>query len=102
PEAAQRPQAQMALNPLLHTIIADHVSLAAEKRIDLGLARDDPACLMGDVDSLHILFDNLLENAIRYTPAGGTVDVQITSAPDAIQVEVLDTGPGIPPAERTR
>jgi len=102
PEAAQQPQARVALNPLLHTVIADHVPLAAEKRIDLGLVRDDPACLMGDVNSLHILFDNLLENAIRYTPEGGTVDVQITNTPDTIQVEILDTGPGIPPAERTR
>jgi two-component system OmpR family sensor kinase len=78
------------------------VPLAAEKRIDLGLARDDPACLIGGADSLRILFDNLLENAIRYTPEGGTVDVQVTSTPDGIQVEVIDTGPGIPPAERTR
>jgi two-component system OmpR family sensor kinase len=102
PEAAHPPQGRVTLNPLLHTVIADHVPLAAEKRIDLGLARDDPACLMGDVDSLRILFDNLLENAIRYTPEGGTVDVRITSALDTIQVEVIDTGPGIPPAERTR
>jgi two-component system OmpR family sensor kinase len=102
PEAAQQPQTRVALNPLLHTIIADHVPLAAEKRIDLGLARDDPACIMGDADSLRILFDNLLENAIRYTPEGGTVDVQITSTPDAMQVAVIDTGPGIPPTERTR
>jgi len=102
PEAAQQPQTHVALNPLLHAVIADHVPLATEKRIDLGLARDDPACLMGDMNTLRILFDNLLENAIRYTPEGGTVDVQITSAPDAIQVEIIDTGPGIPPAERTR
>ena len=102
PEAAQQPQVRVALNPLLHTVIADHVPLATEKRIDLGLTRDDLACLMGDADSLRILFGNLLENAIRYTPEGGTVDVQITSVPDAIQVEVIDTGPGIPPAERTR
>jgi two-component system OmpR family sensor kinase len=102
PEAAQQPQTRVALNSLLHTVIADHVLLAAEKRIDLGLARDDPACLTGDVDSLRILFDNLLENAIRYTPEGGTVDVQITSTAAAIQVEVSDTGPGIPPAERSR
>lgn len=102
PEAAQPPQTRVALNPLLHIVIADHVLLAAEKRIDLGLVRDDPACLMGDADSLRILFDNLLENAIHYTPEGGTVDVQITSTPDTIQVEVIDTGPGIPPAERAR
>jgi len=102
PEAAQQPLAPVPLNALLHLVIADHVPLAAEKRIDIGLVRDDPACLMGEVDSLRILFDNLLENAIRYTPEGGTVDVQITSAPDAMQVEVIDTGPGIPPAERTR
>jgi two-component system, OmpR family, sensor kinase len=102
PEAAQQPFTPVALNPLLHTVIADHASLAAEKAIDLGLARDDPACITGDVANLRILFGNLLENAIRYTPAGGTIDVQITSAPDVIHVEVADTGPGIPPEDRTR
>lgn len=102
PEAAQRPLAPVALNPLLHAVIADHAPLAVEKAIDLGLARDDPACITGDADHLRILFGNLLEHAIRYTPAGGTVDVQITSTPDAIHVEVADTGPGIPPKDRAR
>ena len=49
-----------------------------------------------------MLVENLLENAIRYTPEGGTVGVQIMSEPDAIHVEVMDTGPGIPPADRAR
>jgi two-component system OmpR family sensor kinase len=102
PEAAGQPLAHVPLNSLLHMVIADHVPLAAEKGIDLGLVRDDPAGIMGDVDSLRVLFDNLLENAIRYTPEGGTIDVQITSTPDAIQAEVIDTGSGIPPAERAR
>ena len=102
PESAQRPLAPVALNPLLHAIIADHAPLAVEKTIDLGLIRDDPASITGDADSLRILFGNLLDNAIRYTPAGGTVDVQITSAPDAIHVELADTGPGIPPEDRAR
>jgi two-component system OmpR family sensor kinase len=57
---------------------------------------------VGEVDSLRILFGNLLENAIRYTPAGGTVDVQITRERDTISVEVADTGPGIPPEDRSR
>jgi two-component system OmpR family sensor kinase len=102
PEAVQRPLTPLALNPLLHAVIAEHAPLAAEKAIDLGLARDDPACITGDADNLRILFGNLLDNAIRYTPAGGTVDVRLTHAPDAVHVEVADTGPGIPPADRAR
>jgi two-component system OmpR family sensor kinase len=102
PESIQPPLTSVALNPLIHAAIADHAPLATEKAIDLGLARDDPACITGDADSLHILFGNLLENAIHYTPAGGTVDVQITSESDAIHVEIADTGPGIPPEDRAR
>jgi len=102
PEAAHPPLMPMALNPLLHAVIAEHAPLAAEKALDLGLARDDPACLAGDADNLRILFGNLIENAIRYTPVGGIVDVRITSTPDAIHVEVADTGPGIPPEDRAR
>jgi two-component system OmpR family sensor kinase len=102
PEAVQRPLTPLALNPLLHAVIAEHAPLAAEKAIDLGLARDDPACITGDADNLRILFGNLLDNAIRYTPAGVTVDVRLTHAPDAVHVEVADTGPGIPPADRAR
>jgi two-component system OmpR family sensor kinase len=102
PEAAQQPLTPLALNPLLHAVIAEHAPLAAEKTIDLGLARDDPACITGNAENLRILFGNLLENAIRYTPAGGTVDVRLTQAPDAVHVEVADTGPGIPLADRAR
>jgi two-component system OmpR family sensor kinase len=102
PESIQPPLTSVALNPLIHAAIADHAPLAAEKAIDLGLTRDDPACITGDADSLRILFGNLLENAIHYTPAGGTVDVQITSESDTIHVEIADTGPGIPPEDHAR
>jgi two-component system OmpR family sensor kinase len=100
PEATQQTLVLIDLNPLLHAVIAEQAPLAAEKAIDLGLTRDDPARIMGEADSLCILFGNLLENAIRYTPAGGTIDVQITRERDAIGVEVADTGPGIPPEDR--
>jgi two-component system OmpR family sensor kinase len=102
PEATQQALVPIDLNPLLHAVIAEQVPLAAEKAIDLGLTRDDPARIVGEADSLRILFGNLLENAIRYTPAGGTVDVQITRERDTICVEVADTGPGIPPEDRAR
>ena len=57
---------------------------------------------MGEPERLRLLFGNLLENAIRYTPMGGTVDVQIISAPNTIDVIVMDTGPGVPPEDRER
>jgi two-component system OmpR family sensor kinase len=102
PDNTQPHLVSLELNPLLHDIIADHALSAAEKAIDLGLAHDDPARVVGDADSLRWMFDNLLENAIRYTPAGGTVDVLIIHASDAVSVEVVDTGPGIPPEDRER
>jgi two-component system OmpR family sensor kinase len=49
-----------------------------------------------------LLFANLLENALRYTPAGGTVDVTLSNDSHAIRVEVTDTGPGILPTDTAR
>lgn len=100
--ATQRSLVPIEINPLLHAVIVDHAPLAADKAIDLGLARADPARIMGEPESLRLLFGNLLENAIRYTPMGGTVDVQIISAPNTIDVVVMDTGPGIPPEDHER
>lgn len=102
PERVAQPLLPVALNPLLHAVITEHVPLAAEKDIDLGLARDDPVWILGNEEQLRLLFGNLLENALYYTPVGGTVDVQVKQTPEAICVEVADTGPGIPPEERTR
>jgi two-component system OmpR family sensor kinase len=63
----------------------------------------------GDADALAILLRNLIENALRYTPAGGQVRVSAGSAPDAsdgakprVWLTVEDSGPGIPPGERQR
>jgi two-component system OmpR family sensor kinase len=49
-----------------------------------------------------ILLRNLIDNAIKYTPHGGTVDVSVTVDSGAVRVAVEDSGPGIPPAERER
>ena len=102
PDAAQRPLVPVEVAPLLAAVIADHALLAAERSIDLGLVRADPGWIQGDADSLRLLFANLLDNALRYTPASGTVDVASTTEPQSIRVEVSDTGPGIPPADTAR
>ena len=82
---------------VLRQSIGDLVPLAEARRIDLGLTAAEPAEVRADARDLRSVFDNLLENALRYTPAGGRVDVSLQQVAGGPQVEVLDTGPGIPP-----
>jgi two-component system OmpR family sensor kinase len=100
--AAQwRLEAPVVLNDLLRDCITDLAPLADDKGIDLGIVRDDPARIRGIPAELGVLFDNLLDNALRYTPAGGMVDVAITATATMVTVEIIDTGPGIvPPLSR--
>ena len=82
--------------------VAELASVATAKGIDLGLQRADAAEIEGQPDALMILLRNLIDNAIKYTPHGGTVDVSVTVENRAVRVAVEDSGPGIPPAERER
>ena len=110
PGVIERPQARVDVAALAREVIADAVAQAAARRIDLGLAGqhggDDPApgaaAVDGDAVGLRTLLANLVDNALRYTPDGGRVDVAITSAGGATAVTVRDTGPGIPEAEHAR
>ena len=61
-----------------------------------------PARVRGDEALLRRMFGNLLNNALTYTAAGGSVDVSLARVPDAIELRVEDTGPGIPPEDRER
>jgi two-component system sensor histidine kinase TctE len=75
------------------------VGQAAAKDIDLGFELA-PALVEGDAFQLRDLVDNLVDNALRYTPAGGRVTVGCAREGDAVLFTVEDSGPGIPPARR--
>ncbi len=100
--------ADVPLAPLLRDVVAHHAALAVARGIDLGLdapqALADLSHVRGDADALQTLFGNLVDNALKYTPHGGHVDVRLVSAaPGAgTVVEVEDNGPGIAPSERER
>jgi two-component system OmpR family sensor kinase len=81
--------------------IADANSLAQARRIDLGFEAE-PAAVQGDPEALRILVRNLVDNAVRYTPEGGQVRVSTHDQDSGATLEVVDTGPGIPPADRER
>ena len=94
------------LADLARRTVADLAGVAAAKGVDVGIHHVDPATVEGQPDALHILLRNLVDNAIKYTPAGGTADISVRSDSAkegcTVTVTVEDSGPGIPPEERER
>lgn len=81
--------------------VQSFVERAAARDIDLGFALA-PATVDGDVFLLRDLLDNLVDNALRYTPPGGSVTVRCGAPAGGALLEVEDDGPGIPPVQRAR
>jgi len=93
------------LNALAQDVIASHAAVALARGVDLGLASDEPArdaTVSGDRAGLYTLLANLVDNAVRYTPRGGRVDVAVGVMGDAVTLTVRDNGPGIALDERPR
>ncbi|MCG5261958.1 two-component sensor histidine kinase [Cupriavidus gilardii] len=131
PGAVVAGQQPVALRELAATVVGEMTQAALDRNIDLGLdasggdngddggnggnggdgrnggdAGDGDAAgltVQGDPDALRILLTNLIDNALRYVPAGGKVDVRVQRA-DAGRVALIvaDNGPGIPPEQRAR
>lgn len=100
---AAKPFAPVALAELAAVAVAEQLPLAEAKGIDLGAGElDAEVVVSGDAAALRTLLGNLLDNAVRYTPAGGRVDVAVRRTPQGRWLEVSDSGPGIPPEERER
>ena len=88
------------LRAQVHESINALIALADQRRIDLGLVgatEGVPPTLRCVPSDLRSVLDNLIENALRYTPEGGVVDVRLVSDGAQPAIEVIDTGPGIPP-----
>ena len=102
PEALARNFGDCDLVSLAKDVIVARDVLAANKRIDLGLARATAVRVRGDTASLSMLLANLLDNALRYTPEGGRIDVAVDDDAGHAVLTVADTGPGIPAMERER
>jgi two-component system OmpR family sensor kinase len=101
--ARQEPRADaqrltVRLDDLAREVVSELVPLADAGGIDLGVAAAQPSTVQGDPDALRTLLRNLVDNAVRYTPSGGRVDVTVAAG----RLTVTDTGPGIPPEERAR
>ena len=76
---------------------------ARRREIDYRLAADGAApVIVSDGDRVLQVISNLLSNAFRWTPDGGRIELQLASGNGAVRVDVVDTGPGVPPEKRAR
>lgn len=82
--------------------VARLTPLAESRSIDLGITRRDEAVTLGVPADLEIILANLVENAVRYTPPGGSIDIAVETAGHEVRIEVSDTGPGIREEELDR
>ncbi|UUC92984.1 ATP-binding protein [Comamonas sp. C11] len=105
-----RPQTEDApladLRVLVEQALADAAPAAQAKGLDMGLSEDPQQqsafSVAADAEALAVLLRNLLDNAIKYVPAGGRVDVGWLQDEHGRALVVEDSGPGIAPAERQR
>jgi two-component system OmpR family sensor kinase/two-component system sensor histidine kinase QseC len=100
-QAGTTPQ-HVDLTAAARDAMADCHALALERHMDLGLDAPAQVEVNGDREALRILVRNLVDNALRYTPAGGRVQVLCRETEDGAILEVADSGAGIPAADRAR
>ncbi|MGJ7916382.1 sensor histidine kinase [Massilia sp. LXY-6] len=106
--AENQPHAGLALDPLdlsllARAVVQDWVPASFTHEIDLGYEDPHGALeILGDGMMLRELLSNLIDNALRYTPPGGSVTVRVRGDAGLALLEVEDTGPGIAPGERPR
>lgn len=92
----------LSLRQAVRDVLEDLMPLAESKSLDVGVEGAGDARVRADSVDLKTLVKNLIENAIRYSPAGGRIDLHIEALDGVGRLQVDDSGPGIAEMERTR
>jgi two-component system, OmpR family, sensor kinase len=90
------------LDAIAKGVVADLLPEAAAREIDLGFTIAEEVALQGEPFSLISAVRNLVENAVKFTPNGGSVDLGVFPEGEMAVLQLEDTGPGIPPGELDR
>lgn len=101
PDTAVEAPVPVDLSQLARSVVEAHAAEATARGLELALEAPEPAAVLGSAVALRTLADNLVDNALRYTPSGWIRVRARRSGSDAV-LEVEDSGPGIPAAERAR
>ncbi|MBM0489928.1 two-component sensor histidine kinase [Aeromonas jandaei] len=95
-------QSELNLSQLLQTTLATLAPIALKKDQQLSLEGEGNLVVMGQGTLLDLLFSNLIDNALRYTQAGGEITVEVRQDGHRVRVDIRDNGPGIPTAALSR
>jgi heavy metal sensor kinase len=103
-ETAAKHFSPIRLDELTQKMVEMFLAVAEEKGVTLQCETSPPLMVIGDVQQLRQVVTNLIDNAIKFTPAGGTIVVRLETDPATHQVQfsVADSGCGIPAADRPR
>jgi two-component system OmpR family sensor kinase len=102
PEVSERLLQPTDLSEIARLAVAEQTPSAVARQVDVGVSDAVQSVIQGDPEALRVMLGNLVDNAIRYSPAGGRVDVAVTHRDHHALLTVQDTGPGIPIADRGR
>jgi len=90
---------EFRLRPLIKSALETHQLTLLAQRVRLDLKVEDVQ-LKADRAKLKLILDNLLSNALKYSPRGGTIYIHAHTDKDVLVLDVADTGPGISKEER--
>ena len=99
-QAREMVSGEVDLRLIAASVVSALSQYAYERDIDLGVEAAGKVIVHGDETALQLMLRNLVDNALRYTPAGGTVTVEVSGDGQKAVLRVLDDGRGIPAAER--
>lgn len=95
-----RSEAAVSVHGVFRRVLEDMLPLAENKGIDIGVESVEDVQVVIDELDLFILVKNLVDNAIRYTPPGGRVDLSVELAQQCVFIDIKDSGPGISAQEQ--
>ena len=98
----QRNLTDISLQSQFRRVLQELMPLALDKQQDIGVAVENDIRIRADDTEIYTLIKTFTDNAIRYTPAGGRIDIGFSETPTTLTIWVEDDGPGIPAAERSR
>ncbi len=94
--------ARIDLAPLIADVAELYGAVAEEKGIKLAVRAPEHLPVYGDRDLIQQALANLLDNAVKFSPAGGAVRLSASATPAGVEIVVADQGPGIPAEDRAR